>query len=199
MAPSFRRTLRHFTFVLHEPGAKRALGSVLVVGSAAEPDRRNSGPAAARKFLNMIELDELASLAAVPGLAYERALAAVTFPDRTPDLGRDVARALARTTAPARLRSRRELAALEFLDQGIQRKVDHLSRITRRKLVPEQVLGVLQLLPRASSDHQLQRKTLTRHRRNLRARANWPRGQFNCERSGHTGNVVSRWYPPRGG
>src|SRR6267378_6434505 len=92
MPLSLNRSLRRLALVTHEVHSKRPLGSVLVMRPAAQPDPGHHGPPAARDFLNMIELDKPARLAAVPGFADERALIAVALPDRALDLGRYVAR-----------------------------------------------------------------------------------------------------------
>src|SRR5206468_13082475 len=103
------------------PGAERALGSVLIVRPAAQPDPRHAGPASARHLLDVIELEQLARRTAAPRLAHEGALPAVPLPHRPLDGSGDVTRVSARPPAPARPRGRRELALLEPLDQGVER------------------------------------------------------------------------------
>src|SRR4029077_2493752 len=74
------------TFVAHELGAERALGFVLVVGAAAEPDVVHADSAAPRVGIDMIELQVCCRLAPVAVVAHERALATVALPDRALDL-----------------------------------------------------------------------------------------------------------------
>src|SRR5258706_8978298 len=66
---SFRRTLCRLALLAHEPRPERALRLVLVVRPAPQPDPRHRRGAAARDGLDVIELDLLARLAPVPGLA----------------------------------------------------------------------------------------------------------------------------------
>src|SRR5262249_12673559 len=116
-----------FALGLHEPGTERLLGRVLVVPPAAEADAVHRGLAAARQLSDVIELDTRAGLAAMSGLAHERALAAVSLPHRALHVRRDVARAVSRALA-ARRRLRRggELALLQDRDQQLQRAAKDL-------------------------------------------------------------------------
>ena len=91
----------------HELDAEGALGFVLIVRPAAEPDTGSSGVTAPRDRLHVIELDPAALLAAVPVLAHERALPAVSRPHGALDVGRDVAR-------PGRLAARGLSVAANF-------------------------------------------------------------------------------------
>src|SRR5262245_56028224 len=101
-----------FALGLHEPRAERPLGRVLVVPPAAEADVLDRRFAAAREFPDVIELDPRSRLTAMPGLAHERALAAVALPHGALHVGRDVADARGALPACPRLRCRAELALL---------------------------------------------------------------------------------------
>jgi hypothetical protein len=82
---------RRFALAVHEISTERALGFELIVGTAAKPDVGYGRKAASRHGLDVIELDELARLAAVAGVADERAAAAVALVDGAANVGGDVA------------------------------------------------------------------------------------------------------------
>src|SRR5207247_1355348 len=126
-----------------------------------------------------IELETCARRTTPPGFAHEGALAMIALPDRALDMGRDLARVVARALAGARPHGPGALALLQLLDQGIQRPVEHLGEVSRRERMAKQLLGVAQLVLGAASDRELEHKSLGRHRRQLRApRANLPRGKL---------------------
>src|SRR5258706_9048036 len=104
---------------LMDPASKRAVAPVWVGAPAARWHPRHARPPAPRDLFNVIELEELPRCAAPPGPAHERALPAVSLPDRTLDLGRDVARIGLLAPALARVLSPGELALLELLDQSL--------------------------------------------------------------------------------
>ena len=56
---------------------------------APEPDPRDAGPAAARDFVYVIELETCARRTTAAGFAHERASALIALPDRAPDVGRE--------------------------------------------------------------------------------------------------------------
>src|SRR5438105_761515 len=90
----------------------------------------------------MIELQPLASRAAMAGIAHERAPAPIALPYSALDCGGDMPGVARRGCGLARprLRSRRKLAFLELADERVERPVQHLDDVARRNLMAEQVL-----------------------------------------------------------
>src|SRR5439155_13869069 len=126
---------------------ERALGLELVMGVAPKSDAGHRRLAAAREFLDMIELEPRAGRAPVPGLAHERALGAVALPDGALDLRRDVTRVgPGSATARPRLGGRGELLPLELGGQRLERPREHRGHVPRRDLVAEQRLRVAQVV-----------------------------------------------------
>jgi hypothetical protein len=170
------------SFLAHEPGSEGALGGVLVVGPAAQPQALRRGPAPARHRVHVVELQPGAGRAAATGLADESALAAIALPDGAPDLGREVPRVRARAPRPgARPAGGRELALLELADEGVQGAVEDRGDLSGGELVTEQRPGVLELLVGALADGELQGEALRCQRRQPRrwgGRLNWPRGEM---------------------
>src|SRR5262249_3793952 len=74
-----------------ELGSERALGRMLVVRSAAQPQVLGGGFTAPRDRLHVIELEHAARRAAPPVVAHERALAPIASPHLTLHRGWDVA------------------------------------------------------------------------------------------------------------
>ena len=142
---------------LHEPRSERALGLVLIVCPTPEADVRDGGLPAARYFQDMIEFEGLARRAAAARLAHERALAAITLPDRTPDVGRDVTGVDGCAPLPGLwLGGGGELSLFELADEGVEGAVQHEGGIPGGKLVAEQGLDVLQLLVGPAADGDLE-------------------------------------------
>src|SRR5437867_2085827 len=117
----------------------------------------------------MIELEASASRAAMAGIAHERALAAVALPDSALDSWGDMPRVAGRgcELARPRLRSRSEFMLLELGNREIEQAFEHLRQISRRDLMPEQLLDVAQLAVRILADRELQREALGSNRREL--------------------------------
>src|SRR5687767_7368026 len=103
----------------------------------------------------------------MPGVAHERALAAVATPHRALDLGRHVAAAGSWCGYAARPRrsSRRELVLLELGDGQIEYAIEHLGEISGWDLMAQEVLRLAQLLARALLDRDLEPEALRRQRR----------------------------------
>src|SRR5439155_11125095 len=131
--------------VLHERGAERALGPILIVGSTAELHSSRRRTAAARHRVHVIELEEGARRTALTGRADEGALTAIAFPHRALHLGRDMARAGGGPRARTRLTGCRELAPLELRNEQVERAVEHRREIAGGDLVTQQLLGIAQL------------------------------------------------------
>src|SRR5207247_6091688 len=91
--PLGRGALRRLPLLLHEAGPEHALRFKLVVGATPDANARHRRLAAAGECLDVIEFEELARLTTMPGLARERALAAIALPDRPLDRRGDVPRA----------------------------------------------------------------------------------------------------------
>src|SRR6185369_796023 len=133
--------------LLHEPGAVRLLGRVLVVAGAAEPEVVHGGLAATGELLHMVELEIATGSSAPARFTRVRALTAVSLPHRAPHVVGDVARArLGVAPALAWPGARPEANALELLDQQLDRAVVDLGKITALHLVAEQVLRVAEAL-----------------------------------------------------
>ncbi|MGH7730906.1 MAG: hypothetical protein ACRENJ_06595 [Candidatus Eiseniibacteriota bacterium] len=162
----------------HELCAERALGAVLVVSVAPQPDPFDGGLAPARDLRHVIELDELARLAPAAALTHVRALAAIALPDRAHDVRRNGAGARRRTRpTPLRVGGRRELALLELADGQIERPLDHFGDVAGRDLVAEQLLEVAQLVVRTAAHRELHFERLSREWLDLGV-ANMPRGML---------------------
>src|SRR5207302_1250325 len=120
--------------------AVEQLGFVGVVGTAAELDVVDRRLASDGMRLEVMQLQEAALAAAAAAPGHEGAAGAVPQPDRTLDLGRDVAGAAG--CAPAGARPPRGGALLpgQVLDQGRERAVEDLRRIAAGNRVTQQVL-----------------------------------------------------------
>jgi hypothetical protein len=113
--------------------------------------------------LNVIELEHLAGLALVSVLGDERAPAAVTRHHGAPNLsGNGSTPAHHANPLDAGLVGRRALALLQLSNELIQRTIEDLGHVSRRKLMAEQVLRVVQLLVGFPSQADLQRESLRR-------------------------------------
>src|SRR6059036_1440949 len=84
-------TACRFPLLAHERGPERALGRELVVRPAQEPDAFYGGLAAPGKLPDVVVLELRLRLAAMPGLAHERASAVVALPHRALHLRGDAA------------------------------------------------------------------------------------------------------------
>src|SRR6266850_2759740 len=176
------------SFPLHELRPKRAFGFVLIVRAAAQPDSGYRCPSPPRKGPDMIEFEKSGRLAAITFPANESALAVVPLPNGTSDVRRDMTGATtgrpdlrlvlsgcAPPTPPAA--DRTDLPPLEFLDEDIERSVDHLSHIPRGNSVAQQGLRVPQFVAGALRDGDLKEKT-------LRNRRTWDSDVFPLRQSG---------------
>src|SRR5438132_317579 len=125
----------------------------------------------------MIELQPLASRAAMAGIAHERAPAPIALPYSALDCGGDMPGVARRGCGLARprLRSRRKLAFLELADERVERPVQHLDDVARRNLMAEQVLRSAQLVMHAFTHRELQRVALGRQRLHFRTLLDWGR------------------------
>ena len=148
------------SLVVHEFSAKRAFGRVLIVRAAPQPHAIDGRLAAARDFVDVVELQERARRASLAGVADERALALVPLPDGALDVGGDVARARRRALLVPRLLGSRELAFLALADERVEGPVEQPRQIPRGDLVAEQGLRVAQLVVRVSSDADLEPEAL---------------------------------------
>jgi len=164
--------------VAHELGAERALGFVLVVRPAQQPDPPDAGLPASGVGLDVVELQILALLTAMTGVTHERALAAIPLPHRPPDLRGDVPAIRPGKPTATRLHGRGALALQELLLGRSQREVEHRIDIAGCHLMPEQVLDLTQQVMGLLSERGLQGEAPGRRRRHPRP------GDF---------------YPPRGG
>ena len=108
----------------------------------------------------------------MPVLAHERASRSVATPDDTPDVCGHVPRAR-RATSLARKVGRGALAALELVEQRIQRSVEHLGEIARGHGATQQRLRAAQLVVRRSRNGDLQREALGRERGERRVPGKW--------------------------
>ena len=154
---------------------------------AAKPDSGYRRCAAPGDFLHVIELEPAKLFAAVPGVAHERALPAVTRPDGAFHLGGNVPRTFA-LAAAARAICGREALALERLLQEHERSIEHGLEISRGDRVPQERLHTAQAIVRLFRDRELDREALGGSRRDPGARLrqyhlgarrwrHWPRGQ----------------------
>ena len=66
------------SLVAHEAAAKGAVGRVLIVGTAAEPDSRHSGLTPSRYLPDVVELEAAARRAAATGVAHEDGMKRLT-------------------------------------------------------------------------------------------------------------------------
>ncbi|HEU4764874.1 MAG TPA: hypothetical protein VFT93_04400, partial [Candidatus Eisenbacteria bacterium] len=141
----------------HEPGPERVLRCVLIVSAAPEAQAIDGGNAAARKGLDMIELEEAAGRAPMSVRAHERAPPSVALPYRAPDLGRDISgpcatRPNSTDGRPGRLAAINrdpggaKLPLLEPVDQGIKRAIEQLRHVAGRNGMAEQGLGMTKLV-----------------------------------------------------
>src|SRR5438552_2408995 len=167
---SHRSLSSGFAFLVHEPGAKRALGRVLVVGAAAQPDAVHGRLATAGDGLGVVELQPAICRTAAAALTHERAAALIALPDGALDVRRDVARVGARAPlARARPAGGSELAALELLDERVERTFEDFGDLSGPDLVTEQCLEVAQLVVGALPDCELEPEALRSQRRHLRS------------------------------
>src|SRR5436309_13623793 len=74
-----RRESRRLALARHEPGPEYALGFVLVMSAAAQPDALHRRFAPAGDRIHMVKLEPRGRAAAVPVLAHEAALAPVAL------------------------------------------------------------------------------------------------------------------------
>src|SRR5262249_26311466 len=102
-------SLRLLPLVLHEARAERALGLVLIVGAAPEPEVVGRGSAAARHRHDVVVFQECSCFATVFVRTDVRAAAIVALPHSTLDVGGDVPRPCAGAPRLARLVRGREL------------------------------------------------------------------------------------------
>src|SRR5262249_6574658 len=131
---------------------------------------------------DVIELDELAFLAAMALLAHERALATVTLPDRVLHVSRNVPRIGRRILPGPVLRAGAELLLLELFDREIQRSIQDGGEIPVWELVAQERPGMMELVESFLADADTKVVAPARDRRHFgRAtpRLNWPRGQSN--------------------
>jgi len=148
----------------HELPAERALGLEPVVGSAAQAQVVGGGETAAGDRDDVVQFQPPARLAAVAGVADERAAPAVAAEDRSADRQRDVALArMARAVRGAdarrsRSRARAEAALLELVDHHVERALEDLGRLAARERVPEQVARVRQLVAEALRHREVERE-----------------------------------------
>lgn len=144
----------------------------------------------------MVELEELACRAAMPGGADIGASALVSFPDLSPDGSRNVAvskTGAAPGPAASGLRGRRlsgrsasrssDLSPLEHPDQGLKRPIEHLGHIPRRHDMAEQRLGMSELVVSALRDRELNEVALGRHLLNRDAPGTPECGPFSVRRT----------------
>jgi len=111
--------------VLHEPSAVRALGFVLVVSRAPEPEVRDRRLSTACHGDGVIELKELALLATTAFVVDMRTLVAVPPANGAADVCGDVPRVLGSLLRPHRGSIRRAIPALlELQDQRVERAVE---------------------------------------------------------------------------
>src|SRR5215831_630533 len=101
----------------HEFLPERALGTILIVRPAPEPDAMDSRLAAARHFFDVVEFQLRARHTPPAGLAREGALPAVALPDGTPHTGRNMPRARRGALPCSWLGAGSELSPLELLNQ----------------------------------------------------------------------------------
>jgi hypothetical protein len=109
---------RLVTLGAHEPCPEGAFRLVLIVRAAPEPNPLHRRLPPSRYWVDMIELEEPAGRAAMPGCADEGALALVPLPDRAPDGSRDVAIAYRTASLRRALRPASGGAELPLLDLG---------------------------------------------------------------------------------
>ncbi len=178
---------------LHERCSKRALGRVLVVGAAAKSQvfERRTPPTSDR--LDVIELERAGGEASMTAPAHERAPITVPGTHRAPHSSGDVAPVAARACLDSGPRRRPELPLLEFLDERIQRSIEHGGDVYTRESVAQQILGATQLVSRLASNRHLEREAVASDRRHNtpsgfatghgwtwlghRGTLNWPRGR----------------------
>lgn len=180
-----RCALRFLPLSLHEVFPERLLRCVLIVDSTAQADALRGCPATPRDLDHVVELEPCASLAAPAVLTDERTLAAVTLAHGALDRGGDVApaeRAAARVLA--RPLDLRVLPLLELADVDGHGAIQQLLEVSGPDLMPEQLLGALDVVSRALPNGHLQGVTLRRQRCDRRRRSvrNWTRGQLHPPR-----------------
>jgi hypothetical protein len=120
------------------------------------------------EFLHVIELQHPARLAAVPVLAYERALISIALRDCASHMRGDApALRAAGRLRPARLVRSTELALLELRNQSAKGANEHLGDVSRTDLMTEELLRVAQQLVIALADRELHGVSLWRQRRHF--------------------------------
>lgn len=174
---------------MHEVAAKRSFGTVLIVSTASESQPRRSRDAAPGERLDMIELQEMATLAS-PSIGTDKgAPSRVALPHGTTNVSGDVAsRPLLAPSWRRRwikglnIRSpgNTKLPPLQPGDQGIQRAIQKLGHVPGWNGMAEQCLGVAQLVMGVAPDRDtneipfrhcnLRWRKLSTHARNLRWR-----------------------------
>jgi len=123
------------------PVSVEQLALVRVVRAAAELDILYRGLAPDPVRVDVMKLDESPLVAPSPALAHESAGTAVTEPDRTLDLGRDIPTTGSRAATGPRPLRLRELFPGQLFQQRRQRPIDDLRQVSRGDGVSEQVLG----------------------------------------------------------
>jgi hypothetical protein len=88
--------------------------------------------------MDVVELQKLSRSAAAAGLAHERALAAIAFPNGPANMSRDPAGPGAADTRGARLGCSRELPLFESGDIRPQGQEKHFADISRRQPMAEE-------------------------------------------------------------
>jgi hypothetical protein len=158
---------RVITLLSHEPSSKHALGFILVMCTAPQPNSCHRRGATPRYRFDVVEFEKLSGLASDSFRAHERALTLVALPDRAADCRGDVA-CSGRAPPPeptARIRIRlapsgSELLPLELGDEGIQRSIENLGDVSTRNGMAQQLLHIPQLVVGAPADRHLDEKPL---------------------------------------
>src|SRR5262249_1413618 len=145
--PSRDRHPRFIPLPIHELDAELTLCRVLIVWPTAQPNSFNRRAATPSHRLDVIELEEPARLASMTRVGDERALPAVSAPNRAPDVRGDVPSLATRgTTVPTRSISRGEPALLKPGDGQIQDALQDLGEIAARDLMAQKLLRVEKLV-----------------------------------------------------
>ena len=152
----------------HEPRPERAIGFVLIVTLTPQANAVHGRLPSARHGLDVVVLQKFSGLAAVTGLADERASALIALVHGAFHVRRDVTPVGARIRARPRPVGRRELPLLELGDERFERAVEYLRDISRGQLVAQQRLDMPELVVRLLADCELDRETLGRERSHSR-------------------------------